>query len=921
MSVAVSTDHSSKERASAWTDARWTSKESKILHTGIHEYLEWYFDQQRHHHGKIRNQGSKRELPRSSGAHTPDEKALMHAFRKVFPHVQLSSKRQKTKPLQRPWLVSAVFEYRSKQEESSTSPTECPIWEDYYEALKWCLQSKRSFPPDTMHPRGFLSWCVHQRWAYKEYHQAEEATEAQENVTKQAGADASSKHVRSTESQEKSSRPCDDKPTGSAPTDADDSRIPVETKETAFPEDDSSDKKQPSPSSAATSLSSAAALYSHLTPERMDKLSKLGFQWIVVPDQENPTLAKSIRVQRKRCLDPDDDEENENWKRNCKTFQSLLVKDDDAKTENTNDDEPSSATAQDDVAAKKWLQDQIRRYREWDAGFVDFPKPQRDALHKQGLLPDLVPRTDSHWFFDVNAEEDENGEGTSSEEEDDEDEDEDKSAQPLRRDLMEAIVGKASSPRKSLKRPMVPTKSPPPKKKKAKVDDPWEKRYLELVAFHKKYGHAHVKGSMDASLYSWTKKQRYKYRSNESAYPKDRKEKLDRLGFAWDSNQENTQSPTLNGTHLAALEKAWFEKLEDLKRYKERFGSFSVPRKWPEDQSLSHWVKHQREYLRKDLKGQITFPESRRKALEEIGFGVSAEPDTPKKSSTRQRSDASEDAKGKGPETGAASDDDETEGEVCLTTASSSGSSTKRQRPEHTQGAASPSSTNSVSLENAWFEKLVDLKRYKERFGNFNVPRKWPEDQSLSNWVKHQREYLRKDLKGRITFPESRRKALEEIGFGVSAEPDTPKKSSTRISSGSAKDSKGAGPKSIASSDDDETEGEAVSTTLLPHGSSTKRPRVASLVEAVEVACTEAFKTSKASGASEAPTNSNDSDIDMETDGGEVTSVPSRSSSNSHLKSRSMQQSPSTLIESEPPAEEGTTEMSCNEQCFIGIHL
>ena len=39
-----------------------------------------------------------------------------------------------------------------------------------------------------------------------------------------------------------------------------------------------------------------------------------------------------------------------------------------------------------------------------------------------------------------------------------------------------------------------------------------------------------------------------------------------------------------------------------------------------------------------------------------------------------------------------------------------------------------------------WNSRLKELKSYKERFGNVNVPRDWEENAGLSYWVEKQRQ-------------------------------------------------------------------------------------------------------------------------------------------------------------------------------------
>ena len=60
----------------------------------------------------------------------------------------------------------------------------------------------------------------------------------------------------------------------------------------------------------------------------------------------------------------------------------------------------------------------------------------------------------------------------------------------------------------------------------------------------------------------------------------------------------------------------------------------------------------------------------------------------------------------------------------------------------------------------AWETMFSELERYRERFGNCNVPANWPENPRLASWVNTQRAFKEK---GKLTSP--REKRLNGIGF------------------------------------------------------------------------------------------------------------------------------------------------------------
>ena len=55
---------------------------------------------------------------------------------------------------------------------------------------------------------------------------------------------------------------------------------------------------------------------------------------------------------------------------------------------------------------------------------------------------------------------------------------------------------------------------------------------------------------------------------------------------------------------------------------------------------------------------------------------------------------------------------------------------------------------------------FVELKHYKERFGDCNVPRRWLENTRLEQWVSHQRTRLKQDK-----MTDEQRRCLEALGF------------------------------------------------------------------------------------------------------------------------------------------------------------
>jgi hypothetical protein len=66
----------------------------------------------------------------------------------------------------------------------------------------------------------------------------------------------------------------------------------------------------------------------------------------------------------------------------------------------------------------------------------------------------------------------------------------------------------------------------------------------------------------------------------------------------------------------------------------------------------------------------------------------------------------------------------------------------------------------------SWEAKLNDLKAYKDRVGNTNVPKNYKEDKELASWTRNQRaQYMAKKRGKKSPMTDERIARLEEIGF------------------------------------------------------------------------------------------------------------------------------------------------------------
>ncbi|MBF0346223.1 MAG: Helicase associated domain protein [Magnetococcales bacterium] len=126
----------------------------------------------------------------------------------------------------------------------------------------------------------------------------------------------------------------------------------------------------------------------------------------------------------------------------------------------------------------------------------------------------------------------------------------------------------------------------------------WLEMYRELFFFHQRYGHCLVKNDTPyhARLNDWCGQQR-KARLMGYLEP-EQQERLDLLGFIWDPKEVVVE-----------------EMLQDLARFKERFGHCNVPVQWADNPQLGLWIQFQRQSCKKG-----TLDPQRKLRLEAMGL-------------------------------------------------------------------------------------------------------------------------------------------------------------------------------------------------------------------------------------------------------------------------------------------------------------
>ncbi len=132
-------------------------------------------------------------------------------------------------------------------------------------------------------------------------------------------------------------------------------------------------------------------------------------------------------------------------------------------------------------------------------------------------------------------------------------------------------------------------------------DELWDYMFAALLDYKKKHGHCIVKPNdgMDGRLHKWVQKHRIADRKN--SLRKDRRQRLDEIGFVWDSKE--------------IFDAIWNKHFAKLVAYKKRFGHCDVPARWPGDKLFAHWAHNQRGF-----KNHGTLSRERIARLNSIGF-------------------------------------------------------------------------------------------------------------------------------------------------------------------------------------------------------------------------------------------------------------------------------------------------------------
>lgn len=289
----------------------------------------------------------------------------------------------------------------------------------------------------------------------------------------------------------------------------------------------------------------------------------------------------------------------------------------------------------------------------------------------------------------------------------------------------------------------------------------WEARFAELLAFKEKCGHLRItkKNQISPGLMHWRDNQRIRFRSG--VMPPEQKARLDAMGFEWENSTRISPSKE---EHNVALWEGMFAKLL---AFRAKHGHCQVPQSKNSDDPLGKWVQRQRYHHNKN-----TLLPERRQRLQEVSFVWKSD-----------KLHFAEGWEGRFAEMVAFK---EKHGHlhVTKTNESSAGLSHWRdnQRIRLRNGAMKPEQKAKLEAigfeweppgwhttalvehaEQQWESKFEELTAFKAARGHCRVPKNWPDQPGLGQWLSKQRRKYRKGSGAGGLLPE-RLARLDALG-------------------------------------------------------------------------------------------------------------------------------------------------------------
>src|ERR1041385_8584577 len=259
----------------------------------------------------------------------------------------------------------------------------------------------------------------------------------------------------------------------------------------------------------------------------------------------------------------------------------------------------------------------------------------------------------------------------------------------------------------------------------------WKTHLRELREFKRRFGHHNVapRWSENPALASWVADLRAR---GKKAVPARRRRDLDVLGFEW-----------------APLRAQWWETpFRELQVFKKRLGHCNVPKDWPANPALGNWVSTQRTQRRE-------LPLGRRRRLDQLGFTWQLILMSPRKRWEERYQELVAFKKRFG---------------HCDVPAGwpenrhlAGWGLRQRTRDKSKLTGDQKRRLNELNFcwgrrEANWEERITELVAFKRKHGRSDVPKNWPQNPRLGQWVLRQR--YRKH-----TLSAQRIDKLDRLGF------------------------------------------------------------------------------------------------------------------------------------------------------------
>ena len=265
-------------------------------------------------------------------------------------------------------------------------------------------------------------------------------------------------------------------------------------------------------------------------------------------------------------------------------------------------------------------------------------------------------------------------------------------------------------------------------------DDKWNELYTRLLSYKLRHGDCKVPTlyPQDKALGNWVKvvRQNYKNMPVDNA----RRQQLDSIGFVWNTKEAFG---------------SWDEMYTRLLVYKVRHGDCNVPAAYPQDKALGGWVKTQRCRLK-----NVPLDNERRQKLDSIGFTwqiVTSWNAMFNRLVIYQQRYGDCDVPRLHPQDKALGEWVRVQRDRLKNMPSDN---VRRQQLE------SLGFTWHVEETTSWDEMYTRLLVYKVLNGDCDVPRSYPRDKSLGEWVSTQRERLKN-----VPLDNEQWQQLESLGF------------------------------------------------------------------------------------------------------------------------------------------------------------